>query len=159
MEYMFVKGFLGTRAPLFMDVVTLIVVLLPLLVAGAIAFARAGLYKVHSMLQGIIFIVSVVVLAYFEYGVRLGGGFGAYMEGSAVGHNYALIVLIVHIIIAVITLGFWVSTLVNARRDRKYKALPGVHSSSHRKAGVRTFIGIVLTSVTGLWVYLLLFVY
>ena len=159
MDYMFAEGFLGTRAPFFMDFVTLIVVLLPFLVATAIAFAKAGLYRVHSALQIIIFIVSVIVLGYFEYGVRLGGGFAAYMQESGVEHTYAFLVLIVHIIISVITLGFWISTLLNARRDRKYRALPGVHSASHKRAGIRTFIGIVLTSVTGLWVYLLLFVF
>lgn len=36
MNYMFEAGFLGTRAPFFMDMVTLIVAGLPLLVAAAI---------------------------------------------------------------------------------------------------------------------------
>ena len=43
--YMFESGFFGTRAPFFMDIVTLIVALLPFLVAVAISFARNKYYK------------------------------------------------------------------------------------------------------------------
>ncbi len=159
MEYMFAQGFLGTRAPFFMDFVTLIVTLLPLLVALAIVVAKKRQYEVHALLQTIIFVVSLVIFGYFEYGVRLGGGFEAYFQESGVGHNYAIIVLIVHIFIATVTLGLWISTIISAKKDRGHKLLPGVHSLAHKKAGIRTFTGITLTSFSGLWVYLLLFVF
>lgn len=159
MDYMFETGFLGTRAPFFMDFVTLIVAFLPLLVLGAIFLAKRKSYKLHAFTQTLIFIVSVIVVGYFEYGVRLGGGFDAFMEGSHTSHTYALWVLIIHIIIAVITLGIWISTLLSARKDSNNHKLPGQFSATHRKAGMRTFMGIVLTAFTGIWVYLLLFVY
>ena len=159
MEYMFTDGFLGTRAPFFMDFVTLIVILLPMLVFIGIKFARRYKYTTHSTIETLIFVISLIVFGYFEYGVRLGGGFEAYFQNSGVGHSYAIVVLIVHIIIATITLGFWASTIINARRDRGNKLLPGVHTTSHKKAGIRTFIGITLTSFSGLWVYLLLFIF
>ncbi|MBU1669408.1 DUF420 domain-containing protein [bacterium] len=159
MDYMFESGFLGTRAPFFMDFVTLIVALLPLLILGAIFLAKIKSYKLHALTQTLLFIVSVIVVGYFEYGVRLGGGFNAFMEKSTTSHTYAFWVLIVHIIIAVITLGIWISTLVSARKDHNKHKLPGQFSQTHRRAGMRTFIGIILTSFTGIWVYLLLFVY
>ncbi len=159
MEYMFASGFFGTRAPFFMDLVTLIVILLPFLVAIAIQFARNYNYNLHSKVQIIIFIFSVIVLGYFEYGVRLGGGFEGYIKDSGANYTYALVILITHIIISTITLGFWVNTIVQAINDKKHKLLFGLHSASHKKAGIRTFFGIVLTSLSGLWVYLLLFVY
>ncbi|PCI09174.1 MAG: hypothetical protein COB73_05970 [Flavobacteriaceae bacterium] len=62
-KYMFEVGFFGTRAPFFMDLVTLIVALLPLLVAGAIAFARNKHYKVHAYVQITIFTFSVIVVS------------------------------------------------------------------------------------------------
>ena len=159
MDYMFEAGFLGTRAPFFMDFVTLIVAFLPLLVLGAIAMAKKKAYKAHAFTQTIIFIVSVIVVGYFEYGVRLGGGFDAFMEESTVSHGYALWVLIIHILISVVTLGIWISTLISARKDQKSNKLPGQFSQAHKKAGIRTFVGIFLTAFTGIWVYLLLFVY
>ena len=159
MDYMFSSGFLGTRAPFFMDFVTVVVTLLPFLVALAINFAKKRNYKLHSIVQIIIFVFSVIILGYFEYGVRLGGGFEAYLKGSSVDYNYAFSVLVIHIIIATLTLGIWIKTIIQARNDKLNGLLVGVHSKSHKSAGLRTFFGIVLTSFSGLWVYLLLFLY
>ncbi len=160
MDYMFQPGFLGTKAPFFMDFVTLVVALLPLLVGIAISFAKRGNYTLHGTLQGIIFVVSVIVVGYFEYGVRLGGGYEAFVQNTHVSHNYLFAVLVVHIVIAIVTLGIWSSTLLCAYKEsRRGGVLPGSGSEAHRRAGVRTFIGIALTSLTGIWVYLLLFVF
>ena len=160
MAYMFQPGFLGTKAPFFMDFVTLVVALLPLLVGIAILFARKGHHGVHSLLQIIIFVTSLIVVGYFEYGVRLGGGYEAFARESQVSHNYLLAVLTVHIVIAVLTLGVWANTLFRALKESKRGGiLPGVGSQVHRRAGMRAFVAIALTSLTGIWVYLLLFVY
>lgn len=159
MKYMFEAGFLGTRAPFFMDAVTLIVTLLPLLVAIAILFAKRKKYALHAFAQTVIFVVSVLVVGYFEYGVRLGGGYDAFVEGTSVSHSYALWVLIIHIIIASITLFMWTAILWLAHNNKKKCILPGMNSAFHKKMGISTFIAIALTSLTGIWVYLLLFVY
>ena len=159
MNYMFQPGFLGTKAPFFMAFVTLIVALLPLLVGLAISLAKKRKYRLHARVQTAIFIVSVVVVGYFEYGVRLGGGYESFVKNTHVSHNYLLAVLMIHIFIATLTLGIWVSTLWRAYADSAQGGLPGNYSKSHQKAGFRTFIGIVLTSLTGIWVYLLLFLF
>jgi putative membrane protein len=159
MDYMFQTGFLGTRAPFFMDVVTLIVAILPLLVFGAILLARKGYPKLHMIAQNIIFVVSLVVIAYFEVGVRVGGGFDAFVSDTGVSHTYALWVLIVHIIIAVVTLIYWTLTMIGANMQYAKKELPGRYSVGHRVLAVKATLGIILTSLSGIWVYLLLFVY
>jgi len=156
---MFQEGFLGTRAPFFMDLVTLIVAFLPFLVLLAISMAKKKSYKLHAFTQTFIFIVSVIVVGYFEYGVRLGGGFNHFVEESNTAHDYALWVLIIHIIIAILSMFFWTRTLIHASKSTKNHQLPGAFSVSHKKAGIYTFIGIFLTGFTGIWVYLLLFVY
>ncbi len=151
MNYMFEAGFLGTRAPFFMDFVTLIVALLPVLMMYIISLAVKKNYKAHTFSQIALFIISVIVLTYFEMGVRMGGGFKTFMEGSSVSHDYALIVLILHIIISTLTLFIWGFTLLRAKTHLKI--------GTHKKYGRRTFVGVVLTSLSGIWVYLLLFVY
>ena len=151
LDYMFGQGFFGTRGPFFMDLVTLIVALLPLLVAGAISLARNKHYKAHSYVQISIFAFSVIVLSYFEYGVRLSGGFNTFMEESSVSHDYAFIVLILHIFVSLVTLIIWAITIFRAKKMLQLK--------KHRKAGLVTFTGVVLTSLTGIWVYFLMFVY
>lgn len=156
---MFQAGFLGTRAPFFMDFVTLIVAFLPLLLLIAIGMAKRKYYKLHAFTQTIIFIVSFIVVGYFEYGVRLGGGFSSFMEGSHTSHNYALWVLIIHIIIATLSLILWLRTVILAYKANIRGELVGSFSASHKKEGFYTFIGICLTTFTAIWVYILLFVY
>ena len=151
MDYMFEAGFIGTRAPFFMDFVTLIVAILPLLMFGIISLARFKKYKLHAILQVTLFIVSVVVLTYFETGVRVGGGFKVFMEGSSVDYSYALVVLIAHIIISIATLTLWFMSIFMVKKHLKL----GVH----KKIAFRTFIGVILTSLSGMWVYALLFIY
>jgi len=157
MDYMFQPGFLGTRAPFFMDFVMIMVALLPLLVAIAISFAKKRNYRLHAFTQTFIFLVAVIVVAYFEYGVRAGGGYEGFVEGSSVSHHYAFYVLIFHIVVAIIGFIVWTHTLVTARRDNKNHTLPGLYSSVHKKAGKRAFMWIVATAITGIWVYVLLF--
>ena len=159
MEYMFEAGFLGTKAPLFMDMVTLIVAFLPLLVYGAILLARKKMFKTHMIFQNIIFIFSLIVVTYFELGVRVGGGFDAFMSESNVSYTYALIVLIVHIIIAITMLYFWSQTIISGNYNYMKSILPGKASNAHKLLAVKTFISIIFTSFSGVWVYLLLFVY
>ena len=159
MDYMFQAGFLGTRAPFFMDVVTLIVAALPLLVYVAITFARKGMPKLHMIAQNVIFLVSLVVIAYFEVGVRVGGGFDAFISKTSVSPTFALVVLIVHIMIAVATLFYWSRTIIAANLEYRKKELPGKYSLGHRLLAIKATFGIILTSLSGIWVYLLLFVY
>jgi len=151
MHYMFEVGFLGTRAPYFIDIVTLIVAVLPMFVAGIISLAKHKRYKLHAFLQIFLFAFTAIVFTYFEVGVRMAGGFDALMDGSSVSHNYAFFVLMLHIAIATATLIIWFMTLIRAK---KFLAL-GIH----KKLGQISFVGIVFTSLSGIWVYLLLFVY
>jgi len=157
MDYMFEAGFLGTRAPFFMDFVMIMVALLPLLVLVAISFARKKNYHLHGITQSILYVIAVIVVGYFEYGVRAGGGYEGFVEASSVSHHYAFYVLIFHIAVAVIGFIIWTHTLVTARKAMKNNTLVGTSSASHKKAGKRAFIWIILTAITGIWVYILLF--
>ena len=151
MDFMYAPGFFGTRSPMFMDIVSLIVMFLPFLMFGIIMLARLKQHKLHAQLQWILYIISVVVVTYFEIGVRFIGGFEKLMEGSGVHHNYALIVLIFHIAISVSTLIIWTTTLFTAKKQ--------LQLNRHKKAGYATFTGVIATSLTGAWVYMLMFVY
>ena len=158
MDYMFRTGFLGTRAPFFMDFVMIMVVLLPLFVAIAVSFAKKDNYNLHAKTQTVIYVVALIVVGYFEYGVRIGGGYEGFVKGSSVSHDYAFYVLIFHIFVAIVGFFIWTYTLITAQKESKNRTLPGIYSQTHKKAGRRTALWIVLTAITGIWVYLLLFV-
>ncbi|MCK4442821.1 MAG: DUF420 domain-containing protein [Sulfurovaceae bacterium] len=158
MEYMFEVGFLGNRAPLFMDEVMLIVALLPILIGLGILLARLGYHKLHYCFQTILLIVTIIVLVYFEYGIKVGGGFIEYMKNSSIDLFFALSFLIYHIIIASITVILWVWLLKVSFEDRKRKALPGLYSSSHKKLALLVTFFVLLTSLTGIGIYWILFI-
>jgi len=155
MEYMFESGFLGTRAPLFMDFVTVIVALLPFLIGGSIYLAKQKSFKFHQITQIIILITSVIVVGYFEYGVRLGGGFAEYVKATSVSYTIAFTILVGHILIALGTLYLWVETMIKARKYNIIEAPSPEYD--HKKAGMQVAMGIVATSVTGIIVYIVLF--
>jgi putative membrane protein len=155
MEYMFEAGFLGTRAPLFMDMVTVIVALLPFLLALAIYPAMKGNYKTHKFAQVALYVVSVVVVGYFEYGVRIGGGFEEFIKGSSMSHSFVYYFLLMHIIIAIITLVVWTKALIGAIKSSN---LPGSYSIRHKKEARIASMFILATGITGLAVYFMLFV-
>ena len=111
------------------------------------------------IVQNIIFIVALVVFSYFEIGVRVGGGFDAFMEGSGVPYTYALVVLLVHIFIAIVMLFYWGLTVFNGNINYRKRNLPGLASRGHKAMAYKSFLGIILTSLSAIWVYLLLFVY
>ena len=152
MGSIFQSGFLGTKAPLFMDIVTIIVAILPAFVGYAISFAKRGEYDKHHRLQLFFYIFSLIVVLFFEYGVRSVGGFKSFMESTSVNHSYLHIVLIIHIIIATLTTIIWTYTIVKGKDGYKI-------NSNHKKWGIASYIGIILTAFTGIWVYLLLFVF
>ncbi len=159
MEYMFVDGFLGTKAPFFMDFVTIIVALLPLLAYFGIWFARKGYYSFHIFYQTVLFLFAIIVVAWFEYGVRAGGGFSSFVLGNPRPHWLLISILVLHIVISTATTIYWAKTLWQAYKNHKRGNLPGGFSLRHIARAKLLLIGIFLTALTGIWVYLLLFVY
>lgn len=159
MSYMFAKGFLGTNAPFFMDFVTIVVAVLPLLVWLGVGMVRRGFYGFHAFYQAMVFVISIVVVGWFEYGVRVGGGFETFIDGNPRSATMMLAILILHIIISTATTIYWAKTLWQAYSHYKKSSLPGGFSIRHIARAKLTLWGIFMTSLTGIWVYLMLFVY
>ena len=158
MEYMFEAGFLGTRAPMFMDIIVIIIGLLPFLIAFSIWFAVNKMYGLHRFLQTVLFLVTIVILVYFKYGMYMAGGFDFYMRGSSIDSTIAFYFLIFHVVVATITLIMWFAMMKFASADSKRRALPGLYSDAHKKSGKRSAFAISLTSITGVIVYWILFI-
>ena len=137
------QGFLS-KAPLFIDITTVIVAILPLLVWFAIRVAQNGNIELHKKLQLTLFIFSVIVLVFFEYFIRVIGGVEKFELN--IDKTLFFTILIIHIIIAVVTLFLWIYTIIKSSEPTK-----------HKKAAIFAFSGIVLTSITGIIVYILLF--
>jgi len=70
-----------------------------------------------------------------------------------------LYVLIFHIIVATLSLVIWTYTLFHGLKILKSRNFERGVVNRHKKLGVISYIGITLTALTGIWVYLLMFVY
>ena len=68
---MFEAGFLGTRAPFFMDMITIFFALMPFLVAFSIYQAIKKRYQLHFQSQMAIFVMTMVIGIGVDYGIHL----------------------------------------------------------------------------------------
>ena len=154
---MFETGFLGTKALMYMDIITIYFALLPFLMGSAIFMAIKKRYELHYKMQLVIFAVTLIVVAVFEIGVRVSGGFTSFIEQSNADYIWMLFFLIVHILVALFSVVVYFSLIYNSVRQYILKKEP--FSESHKKIGMIVYAGMTLTSIMGVLIYYFLFIY
>ena len=154
---LFEPGFFGTRAVLYMDIVTLYFALLPFLVFYSIRFAVHGEYAKHYKSQLAILLLSTVMVLVFEVGVRISGGFTEFVKESSYSHEFMVGFLAFHILIALATVVGWVTLIYRSLKLYKGGGREAVASMGHRRVSRWVFTGIVATSLTGCMIYGFLF--
>ncbi|WP_345992849.1 DUF420 domain-containing protein [Sulfurimonas sp. HSL-1716] len=154
---MFSSGFLGTAAPLYLDIVTLYFAILPFLMFLCISFAIKKKYDRHFICQSILFAVTLVVVAIFEVGMRMSGGIMEFMKTSGVSYGFMMTFLIVHVGIAIVSVVLWSALIYSAVKNYKVEA-KGV-PASHPRIGRYVFLGMTVSSSMGIVIYYLLFIY
>jgi len=153
---MFEIGFLGTRAPLYMDIVTIFFALLPLLLFFSIRFAIKKDIKKHYISQIITYLTTLVMVVVFEIGVRVDGGYLKYVQESSVNLSFLNTFLIIHIIIATLSVIAWSILLVNSYKSYKKELI--FNATTHKKRAKIVTLALVLTSFMGVGMYYFLFV-
>ena len=152
----FESGFLGTKAFMFMDIVTLYFIFLPLLVFVAIFQAIKKNYKMHYILHMFILVITIIMVIIFEVGVRFSGGYMEYLKYSDVSKSFFTVFLITHILIALLTVISWIGLILSGYH--KFKTDPEQDFTRHKKYGYLVFGGILITSIMGSLVYWFLFI-
>ena len=155
---MWPEGFLGTRADLLMDIIIVIILLPPVLMWYSFRFVRENHHRAHKNINLALLAIVLVVVTLFEIDVRVSGGSGTFVKLSPyAGTLYLDILLYFHIVVASLTFISWlVLGIVSYKRFAT--ALPGTFSVSHRRWGRRIFAGLLVTAVTGVALYVLVFV-
>lgn len=152
-------GFLGSRAPLYMDVVAVIFFILPLLLFVSIRYAVKKEIKKHFISQVCIFIMMLLSVIVFEVGMRVAGGFNSYLDASLVNKTFFTTFLIIHIITAIIVINTWSYQLITAIKAYRHGKLTGEVASSHRRIGKIVTIGILIVLFQAAAIYYMLFNY
>jgi putative membrane protein len=151
----FEPGFLGTKALMYMDIVTLYFAILPFLLGLSIYQAMQGNHKLHYQSQFIILCVTLVMVIIFEIGVRVTGGFVEYAKESPISYDFLLLFLIVHIFIAIMAVGGWIYLIISAYKSYRNDQLE--NKEKHRRMGRWIFVALTVTSIMGSSIYLFLF--
>ena len=152
---LFSPGFLGTKALMYMDVVTIYFALLPFLLAFSVFQAMRHNYSLHYKSQIVILIVTIVMVLLFETGVRLTGGFAEYAPQSALSYDFLLLFLVVHVLIALMAVGGWIYLIIASYTAYRQGGLP--LPEKHRKMGRWIFAALTVTSIMGCSIYVFLF--
>ncbi len=151
-------GFFGTKAALYMDIVTLFFALLPLLLAFSIRFAVKGDYERHFKSQVAVLALTLVMVVVFEVGVRISGGFTEFLKHSSINKYFFFAFLIVHILIALAAVAGWIYLVIASWITYKREGAQAVYFQKHRIIGKWIFAALTLTSIMGCMIYLFLFI-
>ena len=153
----FEPGFMGTRAPMYLDIVGVFFFLLPFMLFVSIRWAIKGEIKKHFISQVVIFVLTLIFVVVFEAGMRLAGGFQEYIKASPVPYNFFISFLIVHILVAIATFNLWSYQLITSVKAYRKGELVGDVAKKHKKLARILVIGIFVTIAQGVGIYYFLF--
>ena len=157
---MFPPGFLGTRADILMDIVVLsFIVILPLLAWSWLIVRRDKKYSLHKRVQLTTGIVLAVVVALFEYDLKVSGGIFELTSGSSLAGTTLLnAVIYTHTLFAVAAALIWVGLIVMSLIRFDSPPKPGAFSRKHRFWGRAGMVSMMLAAATAPPLYYLGFV-
>jgi putative membrane protein len=155
-----IDGFLGSRAPLMIDVVCLAMIGVVLVLAWSVYQVKIRRrYQLHKWTQITLGAVLLIVVILFEIDIRLHGW--EERAANAIGGHPAPVVftaLYVHLVFAVSTVILWPITIGLAATHFGEPPSPGLHSRVHIPLARTAAIDMVLTALTGWIFYCLAFV-
>ena len=162
MDYPGIDGFLGTRASLMLDVVSLaMAVVLPAMAFNIYLVRYRRAYVLHKRLQLALSVVLLATVTLFELDMRINGWRLRASPSpfyAADGTGLASDVLRVHLVFAISTAALWVAVVVRALLKFPNPPAPSDHSRQHIFWGRLAALDLVLTAVSGWIFYYLAFV-
>ena len=153
----FEPGFMGTRAPMYLDIVGVFFFLLPFLMFFSIRYAVKGDIKKHLYTQAGIFVFTLIFVVIFETGMRLQGGFQEYIKNSPVNYTFFITFLIIHVLVAIATFNLWSYQLISSVKGYRAGTLKVGTGQKHKKIAKILIIGIFVTIAQGVGIYYFLF--
>ncbi|MEM7401339.1 MAG: DUF420 domain-containing protein [Pseudomonadota bacterium] len=151
---MFLDGIFGTRANIFIDCSLIYFVLVPFIMFYSIRKSNQGRHHLHKKLQLMLLILMITFILVLELNIQLGETKKALAQSSFANTEFLKYFFIFHLIIALATFISWV--FLSAISWSKFlNFLPGGFSVKHKIWGFSTYVGLCVTSLTGLVLYIL----
>lgn len=153
-----IDGFLGSRAPLMVDVVSVAMfVILPVLYWSIRQVRVHRRYTLHKRVQIGLGLVLLVAVGLFEWDMRVNGWRTRAAE-SPFADTWVPRSLMVHLAFAVTTALLWIFVTVAALRKFARPPAPNEHSRQHIYWARMAAFDMTMTAVTGWLFYYLAFV-
>ncbi len=149
-----IDGFLGTRAPLILDVLCLAMLGVVIVLAWSVYQVKVRRrFRLHKWIQVALGVILLAVVILFEVDIRL-HGWEDRAAGRLGGHApaQAVTALYVHLVFAVSTVILWPTTIILALRNFSNPPLAGPHSRVHVPLARVAAMDMLLTAITG-WVF------
>ena len=145
--------------PIHMNVMVIFFSILPFIVLQSIYYAKNKRYKLHLISQGFVLILTILVLVYFEVMIRIDGGFFEFSKESNVSHDFLVKFLFFHIALSLIAAILWITLFFKSMVLYKAGEIESLKNSNHRRNGKITFLFLLLSCITGIFIYLFLFIF
>ena len=150
-------GFLGTRADTLVDLAIVFFVLAPFLMVYALRLAAQRRHREHRNLQAGLLLAAIVAVLMLEISIRFGSVGEAFAASSLYGPPMTAL-FVVHLAIAIPTFILWCWLAALSWR-RFSHTLPGPFGRTHRRGGKLAFVGLCLSSATGIGLYVMGFAF
>jgi len=152
---MFPPSFLGARSDALIDIVILSLVIIVPIILYSWRAVRARRYARHKRIQVTLCIVLFLVVALFEYDLRLQGGIFAMVKGSRFeGTTFLNGSIYLHTLLAITTSIIWVWLTIASWLKFPTPPRPARFSKTHQLWGKVGMVDMILTGVTGLQLYI-----
>lgn len=160
MDFPGIDGFLGTRAPLVLDVLFLTMFVVVVVLGWSVFQVKhRRRYQLHKWVQIVLAAVLLIAVIVFELDIRTHGWesrAAGWIGGKPKSDVYAA--LYVHLVFAISSVVLWPIVIVRAVRNFPNPPTPSPHSHWHLRWARIAAIDMVLTSITGWIFYWLAFV-
>jgi len=144
------SGFLGTGSPLYMDLFILLTSLIPFLILFSVWQASQEHYRVHRLMQGLLFGLAFGGFMMVGYYLYFSVSFWSNLEAQGAGVWYLFCLYVGSYLLMLMV---WFATLKYAHGDHKRRALPGLYSKGHKRLGRWVFGWIVFNTLLGWLLY------
>jgi|GEM_PF-388834 len=128
----------------------ILAILAPFISLYAVSLIKKHEYKTHIKIQKRLFWTCIIAVLIFEIQLRILGGSGSLIAGSAhTSTPFFKTILTAHIIGAVLTYIIWgITVFTSNRKWKKPRALPGSFTITHKRLGVISIVGLFYTAIT-----------
>ena len=151
------QGFLGTRAPLILDILAICLIFVLGLQMFSIVMVKTKRYGIHKKIQLGIGVVVGFFLIGFELQMRF-FGWRHLAEDSPYFNTLLYPSLLLHLVFAIPTFILWIVTIFGAIKNFDVSPRPSKYSIIHKRFGKLSFVLTVGTCLTAWLFYWLAFV-